>query len=110
MGLYTVTSHWGVVTSKTTPVYIFSNNYVQELTDLSFVVDDTINSGNTIIMELPTYDIGFLTNYQNMSCSFGTNTNCRFYPLANWVVMIGVSSQITSIQYFLLKNMKLPSY
>jgi len=28
MGLYTVTTYSNGVTSKTTPVYVFSNNYV----------------------------------------------------------------------------------
>ena len=107
-----VPAYAGTDTSTTT-TYAFSNNYVNQYTDVAFTSGTgapTISAGSTVIVKFPFYDVGFFSDYKNVSVNFAGNTNGFVMPIADWIVFHSITRPITSSDLLTVINMKIPGY
>jgi hypothetical protein len=89
-----VPAYGGGADNPRTGTYTFSNNFVSQYSDFSFPTNLAISAGETLIIQFPYYNVGFFSDYlnQNIKCKFGTNTNCLFFAIADWVVIENIDA------------------
>ena len=97
---------------------MFTNNVVSSLTDITFnpnintTVTGPVTGPGTIIIELPSYDVGWVPVSNTIACKIGTTTfPCSKYNSADWIVIpITAATTLTTTTTITLQNLLVPRY
>ena len=105
------------MTGVTSAVKTFSQNTISSIFDLEFetLLATTLDSTHYVVVELPTYDVGFIPTEKTVTCFLKTGisdpveTYCVPFKGLDWILLIvgGIFASPSKIQ---IKNLKWPRY
>lgn len=105
------------MTGVTSAVKTFSQNTISSIFDFEFetLLTTTLSSSHYVVVELPTYDVGFIPTEKTITCFLKTGasapveTPCVPFKGLDWVLLIvgGTFAPQSKIQ---IKNLKWPRY
>ena len=95
--------------------YTINNKKLNDYFDVSFLITDStpIDKDSKIIVELPTFDIGFLVNESYLVCNImGIYFECHHFPGIDWIYIV-INKNLVPIAnktIISIKNLKWPRY
>lgn len=105
--------------SNTPKTFYFSETYVSEIFDLHFDMDQSqpIASGDSLLIQLPTFDLGFLQDESMVTCFVGvTGTTpkayeCIKFAIIDWILIFITDTYASTPPVTIyLNNLKWPRY
>lgn len=110
MKIYIITLASSAITTTAVSSLSYSSNYVGETFTLQFAIGLTLASSNLLLVQLPTFANGFISEDQTISCSIASvNLYCIPYYGVDMILLV-VTQAFSAGNILQINNLRWPEY